>query len=66
MFFGQIRGQTYQVILANALTVSWVPEGAGCWSRRSTLEGLAAPNPKKLSKAQWSYPQKIYENIAFP
>jgi hypothetical protein len=51
MFFGQIRGQTYQVILANALTVSWVPEGAGCWSRRSTLVGLAAPNPK-------SYPQR--------
>jgi hypothetical protein len=43
-----------------------VPEGAGCWSRRSTLVGLAALNPKKLSTAQRSYPQKIYENIAFP
>jgi hypothetical protein len=43
-----------------------VPEGAGCWSRRSTLVGLAAPNPQKLSTAQRSYPQKIYENSAFP
>jgi hypothetical protein len=43
-----------------------VLEGAGCWSRRSTLVGLAAPNPQKLSTAQRSYPQKIYENIAFP
>jgi hypothetical protein len=43
-----------------------VPEGAGCWSRRSTLVGLAAPNLQKLSTAQRSYPQKIYENSAFP
>ena len=43
-----------------------VPEGAGCWPWRSTLVGLAAPNPQKLSTAQRSYPQKIYENIAFP
>jgi hypothetical protein len=42
-----------------------VPEGAGCWPWRSTLVGLAAPNPQKLSTAPWSYPQKIYENIAF-
>jgi hypothetical protein len=43
-----------------------VPEGAGCWSRRSTLVGLAAPNSQKLSTAQQSYPQKIYENSSFP
>lgn len=43
-----------------------VSEGAGCWPWRSTLAGLAAPNPQKLSTAQQSYPQKIYENIAFP
>ena len=41
-----------------------VPEGAGCWSRRSTLVGLAAPKSHKLSTAQRSYPQKIYENSA--
>ena len=43
-----------------------VPEGAGCWPRWSTLVGLAAPNPQKLPIAQRSYPQKIYENCAFP
>jgi hypothetical protein len=42
-----------------------LPEGAGCWSRRSTLVGLSAPNPQKLSTAQRSYSQKIYENITF-
>jgi hypothetical protein len=43
-----------------------VPEGAGCWPWRSTLVGLATHNPQKLSTAQRSYPQKIYENLAFP
>jgi hypothetical protein len=43
-----------------------VPEGACCWPNRSALVGLTAPNPQKLSTAQRSYPQKIYENNAFP
>jgi hypothetical protein len=43
-----------------------VPEGAECWPWRSTLVGLAAPKLEKLSTEQRSYPQKIYENLAFP
>jgi hypothetical protein len=42
-----------------------VPEGAGCWSRRSTLVVLAAPIPQKLSTAQRSYPQKSMKTMLF-
>jgi hypothetical protein len=42
-----------------------VPEGFWYWTNRSALIVLAAPNPQKLSTAQLSYTQKIYENVAF-